>query len=253
MAEPMSGGVGAISIPACRKCLDFALGRPLAAGDDRPGMAHALSRRGGEPGDEPRHRLGHLRANKIGGLLFGRSPDLTDNQHPLGGRIGLKHPQSVHETGAIHRISPDAQRGGLPQSQVGQLVHRFVGERPRPADHSHFSLSVNVSGHDPQLALTGSDHPRAVRAQQTGGARLQIALHGHHVVDRHPFGDTHNQFHSRLRRLHDGIRGKRGRDEDQGGMGAGGIHRFAYPRKQGQVHGEGVRPSRDPAVIGCPP
>src|SRR6185295_12220506 len=48
------------------------LGRgPLAAGDDRAGVAHAAARRGGLTADEADHRLGDVGLDEGGGLFLG--------------------------------------------------------------------------------------------------------------------------------------------------------------------------------------
>ncbi len=48
------------------------------ADDDRSGVAHPASRRGGGPGDEGDDRLGRVRADVLRGLLLGQAADLAD-------------------------------------------------------------------------------------------------------------------------------------------------------------------------------
>ena len=195
------------------------------------------------PAMNPCHRLGHVGTNVIGGFLFGRPADLPDHQHPFGGRVGLEQFQCVDEAGAVDRISPDAQSGGLTQPQVGELIDRLIGQGARAADHPHPPSSVDVAGHYPDLALPRGDHPRAVGPYQAAGVRLEIPLGLHHVIDRDALRYAHDQLHPGLSRFHDGI-GRRGRrNENQAGVGAGGVHRFRHTREDRQVDGEGVLPS----------
>ncbi len=40
-----------------------------------------------------------------------------------------------------------------PMPEVGELLHRLVGERARARDHAHPPGAVDVAGHDADLAL----------------------------------------------------------------------------------------------------
>ena len=66
---------------------DLVLGFSLAAGDDRPGMPHPLSRGGRHPGDEGGHRLSHVVLDPQGRLFFGSAADLADHEDRVGFRV----------------------------------------------------------------------------------------------------------------------------------------------------------------------
>src|SRR5689334_4512195 len=73
---------------------DFGFGVALAARDDRAGMAHAATRRGGSASDEAYHRL--LAASlgfileELRGVLLRRTADLPDHDNRLGLGVSQK-------------------------------------------------------------------------------------------------------------------------------------------------------------------
>ena len=52
---------------------------------------------------------------------------------------------------------------------TGDLPDRFVGQGPRTGNDPYFSRLVNVTWHNPDLALTRRNDTRAIRPDQTGG------------------------------------------------------------------------------------
>src|SRR6476619_4990269 len=76
---------------------------------------------------------------------------------------------------------------------------------------------MNVTRHDPDLGLTRRDDPGAIRSDEprTFSILLQKIVRPHHVVDRDTFRDADDQLDAGVRRLHDRVRGKRRRHEDQ--------------------------------------
>src|SRR5690348_11546911 len=85
---------------------DLARGVPLAAGDDRAGVAHAAARRRGAAGDEPDDRLPapalRVVGEKLRRVLLGAAADLADHDDRLGFVIGQEHLEDVDELGALH-------------------------------------------------------------------------------------------------------------------------------------------------------
>ena len=56
--------------------LNLFLGRSSSLRNDGPGMAHSFSRRCCDTCNKGGHRLGHMRSNVFGGMLFGLPTDL---------------------------------------------------------------------------------------------------------------------------------------------------------------------------------
>ena len=120
----------------------------------------------------------------------------------------------------MDRVAADSHRGGLSHAQLGDLVDRLVGERPRAADDSDAALLVDVPGHDPDLAFPGRDDPGTVGADEARRLALERALDLHHVVDGNALGDADDERDLRRGRLEDRVRREGRRDEDDAGVGA---------------------------------
>src|SRR5713226_1052530 len=198
---------------------------PLAAGDDRAGVAHAAAGRRGLAADETDNRFGDVSLDEGGGLFLGGAADLADHHDRGRVRIGLEELQHVDEVGAVHRIAADAHARGLAAPALGELVHHLVGERAAAGDDTHVAFLVDVARHDPDLGLAGRDEARAVGADEPALGAAEEGLHAHHVRDRHALGNTDDERHPRVRRLHDRVGGGGRRHEDQGTVRAGGRHR----------------------------
>ena len=85
----MSEGVSDTEIPAALNAAIFSAPSP-SPGDDGARVSHPLPLGGGLAGDEPYHRLGHVRLH-VGGRLFLRHPaDLADHDDGFGLRVGLE-------------------------------------------------------------------------------------------------------------------------------------------------------------------
>src|SRR6185369_13442968 len=216
-------------------------GRTLAAGDDRPGMAHPFSRRSGDSGDVGCNRLGHVLLDEVRPLFFGGAADLADHDDRLRVRVGFEQPQDIQVIGAVDRVAADADAGGLAEAQTGQLPDRFVGEGAAPGDNTDLAGLVDIARHDADLALAGGDDAGAVGADESGLLPLHVLLDLDHVEDRNPFGDAADQFKAGIDRLHDGVGGKGGRYVDDRGGGAG------------MVYGVGDSVIDGEAVYGGPP
>ena len=128
------GGVLADLHARCAEGVHLSLGGALAAGDDRPGVAHLLAGRRRDPGDVGAHRLGHAGLDELGRFLLGRAADLADHHDRVRLGVGLELAQAVDEVRAGHRVAadPDARRHADPL--LLELVQRLVGQRARAAD-----------------------------------------------------------------------------------------------------------------------
>src|SRR5215218_4230941 len=136
---------------------DFASSVPLAARDDRAGVAHPAARRRGAAGDEADRRLRAPALGLVGeelrSVLFGAAADLTDHDDRLRFVVGEKLLKHVDELGALHRIAADADSGRLAKPLVGSLKHGLIGQRAGAADDADAALLEDVAGHDADLAL----------------------------------------------------------------------------------------------------
>src|SRR5580693_1436511 len=149
---------------------DLGIGAALAAGDDRPGMTHAPTRRRGASGDEADHRL--LAAalgfvlEKLRGVFFRRATDLTDHDDRLGRLVGEKHFQHFDEVGALYGIAADADRRGLAEPFPRGLEYRLVGQGAGARNDTDLARLENVAGHDADLAFAGGHDTGTVRPDQ---------------------------------------------------------------------------------------
>ena len=94
----------------------------------------------------------------------------------------------------------------LPDSALRQLMDRLVGQSPGPRHDANVAFLVNVSWHDPDLALARRNNARTVRPDQPRPAVLQEVPRAHHIERRNALGDAHDEFDFGVRRLHDRVR-----------------------------------------------
>ena len=87
---------------------------------------------------------------------------------------------------------------------------------------------VNASGHDADFAFARRNDARAVRPDQPRAPILQKLPGAHHVERGNAFGDADDQFDLRIGRFHDRVGGKRRRNKNHRGIGAGLVHRFLH-------------------------
>src|SRR5712671_6472935 len=222
--------------------------RPFTSGDDGAGVTHPTAGRRGLAADEADDRLGDVGLDE-GGRLFLRGPaDLADHHDRGGVGIALEELEHVDEVRPVDRVAPDAHAGRLAEPAPGELVDHLVGERAAARDHTHAADLVDVARHDPDLGLARRDQARAVGADEPARGAREEGLHPHHVRHRHPLGDAHDERHPRVGRLHDGVGGGGGRDEDQRAVGAGGLGRLLHrvPDREALVGGAALA-GRDPA------
>ena len=121
-------------MPAFFSAAILSAAEPAAAGDDRPGVAHAPARRRRLAGDERGHRLRDVLRDVLGRLLLGGAADLADHQDRLGPRVVLEHLQQVDLVRADDRVAADADARRLRVAQVRELEDGLVGERAGAAD-----------------------------------------------------------------------------------------------------------------------
>ena len=98
--------------------------------------------------------------------------------------IAVEQIESIHEGRTDNRIATDADRGGLADSALRQLMDCFIGERARARDDANISFLVNGGRHDADLALSRRDDPRAIRSDQARAPVLQELPGFDHVKGR---------------------------------------------------------------------
>src|SRR5215211_7109802 len=216
--------------------LDLRRRRPLAAGDDRPRVAHLLARWGSEAGDVRHDRLLHLLLHELGCFLLGRAADLADHDHRAGFGIGLEGREGVDEARPRHGVTTDPHAGGLPDPPLRHLVQRLVGQRARPAhDPDRAAAHGDLAGGDADVALAGRDDPRAVGAEQSGAGviMLEAIEEVRLVVGGNAFGDHDDDLGAGFGRLEDRVRDARRRNEHARRVGSRLRHRLLHGREHG--------------------
>jgi len=119
--------------------------------------------------------------------LLGLATDLADHHDTLS--LGVHHEslQHIDEVSPVERITTNAHHCRLPESRLGGLVDRLIGQRSRSADDADLSSLVDVARHDADLALVRLDDPGAVGPDDSGLALgAKRVLDPDHVVLRNP-------------------------------------------------------------------
>mmetsp|Transcript_4922 Transcript_4922/g.10845 ORF Transcript_4922/g.10845 Transcript_4922/m.10845 type:complete len:344 (+) Transcript_4922:27-1058(+) len=219
--------------------LDLCLGSTFAPGDDGSGMAHTTTRRRSNASNKAHHRLvlGVVCLDEVSSVLLGLTSDLTDHHNALGLRILQEPLQAVNEIGAVERVTSNPDASSLAEPRHSGLVDRFVGQGARARYDTDLALLVNVSRHDPNLALTRLDNSRAVRPNEPGGGLgHERLLHSDHVLLGDPLSDAHHQWNLRIQRLKN-RRGSAGwRDVNHGGISTGLLDSLCNILEYRQAH-----------------
>lgn len=213
--------------------VDLILGASLASGDDGTGVTHPTARRSRQTGNEGDHWLG-LNAlvvlhQIIGSLFLSDTTNLTDQDNTLGIRILQEDFQAIDEIGSVEGIASNADAKRLAETHFCRLVHGLIGQCSRTGHDTDLATLMDVSRHDTDLALFGSNDSWAVGANQTGFVLSeQGVLYFDHVVLRDSLSNAHHQRDLRFDGLHNGIGCPRGRNVDDGGIRTGGRLRFLH-------------------------
>src|SRR5690606_17012649 len=149
--------------------------------------------RSGTTRDKTDYRFGH-RLDILGRFLLIRTTDLTDHDDGTGIRVGFKTLKHVDKACPDDRVTPDADARRLADSSLSQLVDHFVGKRAAARHDSDRTGFKDDSRQDTDEGLTRRDEPRAVGPDQYGALRTRVSGHGHHFMDRDPFGNADDEF-----------------------------------------------------------
>ena len=142
--------------------------------------------------------------------------------------ISLESGEAVNEVGAVYGVSTDADNRALTNAHTPNLVHRFIGQGSGAGNDTHGAGRMNVARLNADLALAGSDDPRAIGSDKPAGAALEVIFDLQHIHDRNTLGNGHDQGNAGLDGFENGIRTEWRRHENHGGVGAGFLYGFGY-------------------------
>src|SRR5690606_30667297 len=174
---------------------ELGIGCVRAAGDQGTCVTHTLSRRRRNTSDKSDNRLLHVVLRPLGSVDLVRTTDFADHDDGVGIGVFVEHLQDVDVLEAVDGIATDTNGGRLTQAQLGQLGNSFVREGARTADDTDATLARDVTGHDADLELVGSNKAWAVRAKQK---RLLVlgthaVAHFEHVANGNSLGNADDQ------------------------------------------------------------
>src|ERR1700678_3561513 len=167
-------------------------------------MAHALSRRRCDAGDESDHGFFHIVLYPACAGFLVVAADFADHDHGVGFRVFIEHAHDINMLQAVDRIAADAHARRLSEAEFHQLADGLVGERTGARHHADAPLLVDVAGHDADLDLIRCDHSRTVRSDEQGLLAAHSIAGGDHVAHRHALGDADDQIEFGVDRLIDG-------------------------------------------------
>ena len=137
--RPRGAGPGSRSattatrMPAASSAATFSAAVPRAAGDDGPGVAHALALGRGPAGDEGHHRDAPQVLRGPGrGLLLGRAADLADQHDRLGLGVGARRAgRTSRKVVPMIGSPPMPTQVRLADAGVGHRLDHLVGQGAR--------------------------------------------------------------------------------------------------------------------------
>jgi hypothetical protein len=101
-------------------------------------------------------------------------------------------------------------------------------------EHTNLSGSVDVTGHDANLAFSRLDDTRTVRSDEASLVLTEESvLNANHVLLRNTFCDTNSELHFSLNCFQNGSSSKRRRYVDDGGIGSSFLDSLCIISKKG--------------------
>src|SRR5436190_3883770 len=129
--------------------------RPLAAGDDRTGMAHPASGRRGLPGDEADNRLLEIHLDPRGRIFLGAAADFPDHNDGVCFGVGGKQFEGIDMRRADQRVAANSEASALPHPAARELMDCLVGERSALRNDADSALAADVRRDDAGFRLPG--------------------------------------------------------------------------------------------------
>ncbi len=83
---------------------------------------------------------------------------------------------------------------------------------------------MNASRHDADFTFSRSDDPRTVGPNQSDSLPFYIIYRSHHILDRHTFGNRHNERDFDCSCLNNSVCGKRRWNENHGCIRPSSLH-----------------------------
>ena len=162
--------------------------------------------------------------DELGCPFFGISADLSDEGDAVGVGVVLEPLEQVFKVEAYHGVSSHADSGRLSESGLREVIDHFVGERAASTDDAGASLLEDVGGHDAHEAFSGGDESGAVGSDELGSFVGDVAMGVGGILYGHAFGDAYDELDAAVGGFEHGILGEGCGDEDDGGVGSGGLH-----------------------------
>src|SRR5262249_35343342 len=116
--------------------------------------------------------------------------------------LGFKRLGGSGGRGAEKGTTADTDRRRLAQTERRQLSDCFVSQRSGTRDDADVSFAMNVTRHDPDLALARRDDAGTVGSNQASRLAAQVLSYFHHVECRNTFSDTNHHRDARISRFH---------------------------------------------------
>mmetsp|Transcript_24151 Transcript_24151/g.35410 ORF Transcript_24151/g.35410 Transcript_24151/m.35410 type:complete len:256 (-) Transcript_24151:280-1047(-) len=188
--------------------------RALSARDNGTSMPHSTTRRSCGSCNESNNRFAGITVflQPFGCVLLSTSTDLPNHDDTFSLRVMCESLQTVYEIGSIERITSDADASTLSETNLGSLGDCFISEGTGPAHDSDFSLLMDITRHNTNLAFFRLDNSRTVGADQsTSSLLVQVPLHLDHVLLGNSLGNTNNKCYFVLNSINNSIRCKLGR------------------------------------------
>jgi len=186
------------------KSIDFGLWSAGAAGDDCAGVAHSLSWRRCETGDEADYRLCH-RLDVLGSDLFVGAADLAAHHDSFRIGIRLEQRENVDEASSRHGVATDSHASGLAKAGSGQRVNSFVCQGAGSRNDPDRSRREDAGGRDTDLALADRKDSRAVWTEKTRLRRLYDIDSADLVLDRNAFRNADDEVDACIDRFEDTV------------------------------------------------
>src|SRR5579859_1163552 len=99
---------------------------------------------------------------------------------------------------------------------------------------------MNAAGHDADFAFAGRNDSGAIRPDKTRLGEIHGCGSTNHVDNRNAFGDANDERNLRVGGFKNGVGSVRGRNKNNGGVGAGGFHGFHNRVKDGPFEMLGI-------------
>jgi len=196
----------------------------LTTSNDGTGVAHTAAWGRGLASDEADNGQVAVvvRTKPLSGFLLGLTTDLTNHDDTFGFGIIDELSEHINEVSTVERVTANTDNRRLAKSLGSRLVNSLVGQSTRAGHDTDFTLRVDVTRHDTDLAFARLDDTGTVRANQ---ARLVLRLHDRfdldHIESGNTLSDADNEIHLCLNSFEDSISGEGRRNINDGSLSTG--------------------------------